>query len=62
MLEKIKAIYDEILKKAEKTQKSDEEFVKLSVTEMSDYLREQSYINGQLSIIQQVIQIIRQGE
>ena len=59
MKEKIYQLAQEILDKANQTTKSDEEFRKMSEAQKSRYLQEQNFINGQLSTINKVIELIR---
>ena len=50
-----------VIKEMEQTEKTDDQFIKMSEKEQREYLYEQKFLNGQLSGINQVLQIIKEG-
>lgn len=58
MKEKIRELARELLSNAESTGVSDEEYNKMSYSEKLKYISNQSYCNGQLNAINQVLSII----
>lgn len=58
MKEKIRELARELLSKVESIGITDEDFNKMSQTEKLKYISHQSYCNGQLNVINQVLSII----
>lgn len=59
MKEKILELAQEILAQVKEASKKN--FADMSLSDQTSFLQEQSYLNGQLSIINKVMEIMREG-